>query len=971
MKDSGAPLSDEDVKQLLEVAAKELAEKYSPRTAAAELQKLAAAYLPPGASDQAVIELAAAAKVQAGLPLTEDDTQALLTAAARELSVKYTPRTAAKELEALATKYLPEGASEETIQAMSQAALAAAGEPMSEEDAQLLLSKMARDLSDKYTPRTAAVELQKLAEKYLPPGTSEEKVKELAAAARHSAGVPLSEEETQILLSKEARELAEKFTPRTAAKELEVLAHKYLPPGASEQAIKELTASARQQAGVPLSDEDTQALLAVAARELADKYTPRTAAEELQKLAVQYLPEGASEEQVKELAAAAKADSGQPLSEDEAKVLLAAKARELAEKYTPRTAAKELEALAGQVLPPGASDQTVKELVATARLEAGMPLSEDDTKVLLEVAARDLAEKYTPRTAAQELEKLAVQYLPPGTSEETVREAMIAAKHASGQSLSEEEKQVLITSAARDLAEKYTPRTAAKELTKLAASCLPPDASAEELREFMLAQKEAMGEPLTQEETKMLLAAAAKELAEKYTPRTAAKELEALAATLLPPGSDEQMLREIATAAKHEAGLPLSEEESQVLLAAAVRDLSEKYTPRTAAKELEKMAVQYAPEGASNESIQGMVLAAKQASGQPLSEEETMVLLSAAAKDLAEKYTPRTAAKELEKLAEKYLPLNTDPQILQEMAAVAKKDAGLPLTAQDQKLLLASEARELAERYTPRTAAMELEKLAEKYMPDGATEEQKQEMLLAAKAAAGQPLSDEETKVLLAAAARDLAEKYTPRTAAVELERMVAATLPPGTSEQMRKEMIAVARKEAGQPLTEDDKKMVLASAARELADKYTPRTAAVELQKLAVEYAAEGASEEEIKELMAAAKHASGQPLSQEETKALLAAQAKEIYEKHTPRTAAKELEKLAAECLPPGTSRRNSGNWLQWLARMLECHRPLKTRSSFCQLQLASWQKSIRPAQQHSSWRSWLRSTHLMVQARTRFAR
>eukprot|EP00746_Dinoflagellata_sp_MGD_P001151 gnl/MRDRNA2_/MRDRNA2_102141_c0_seq1.p1 gnl/MRDRNA2_/MRDRNA2_102141_c0~~gnl/MRDRNA2_/MRDRNA2_102141_c0_seq1.p1 ORF type:complete len:2301 (-),score=803.87 gnl/MRDRNA2_/MRDRNA2_102141_c0_seq1:42-6491(-) len=898
MKDSGAPLSDEDVKQLLEVAAKELAEKYTPRTAAAELQKLAAAYLPPGASEQAVKELAAAAKVQAGLPLSEDDTQALLTAAARELSAKYTPRTAAKELETLATKYLPEGTSADTIQAMSQAAMSAAGEPMSEEDAQLLLSKMARELSEKYTPRTAAVELQKLAEKYLPPGTSDEKIKELAAVARHSAGVPLSEEETTLLLSVAARDLAEKHSPRTAARELEALAKKY---GAnSDQAIKELTAAARQQAGLELSEEDTQALLAAAARELSEKHTPRTAARELEKLAAQYLPEGASEEKIKEMAAAAKADAGQPLSEEEAKVLLAAKAREFAEKgYTPRTAARELEALAGQVS-PGTSDQMVKQLVASARLEAGVPLSEEDTKVLLEVAARELAEKYTPHTAAQELEKLAAEYMGPGKSEEEIREATIAAKHAAGQQLSEEEQQVLIASAARDLAKQHTPRTAARELTKLAASCLGPDASAEELRDFMLAQKEAMGEPLTQEEAKMLLAAAAKELAEKgYTPRSAAKELEALAAKLL-PGTDEQMLREVAAAAKHEAGVPLSEEETKVLLVAAARELSEKYSPRTAAVELQKLAAEYAPEGASTGSIQEMIIAAKQEAGQPFSEEETMVLLQAAAKELAEKYTPRTAAKELEKLAAQYLPPGTDTQVLREMAAVAKKEAGLPLSAEDQKLVLSSAARELADRYSPRTAAQELEKLMAEYVPEGATEQEKQEMMAAAKAAAGQPLSEEEQKILLAAAARDFAEKYTPRTAARELEKLAMECLPPGTSEQWRKEKLAAARQEAGQPLSEEDKKMVLAAAAREYAAKYTPRTAAVELQKLAAEYATEGASEEEIQQLMAAAKHTAGQPLSPEETKAFLAAEARKLSEKHTPRTAARELEKLAADYLP-----------------------------------------------------------------------
>merc|ERR1719247_144957 len=158
------------------------------------------------------------------------------------------------------------------------------------------------------------------------------------------------------------------------------MAQKYLPPGASEQAIKELTAGARQQAGVPLSEEDSQALLAVAARELAEKYTPRTAAKELEKLASQYMPEGTSEEAIREKIAAAKHDAGQPLSDDEAKVLLAAKARELAEKHTPRTAARELEKVAAECLPPGTSEENLKALTASARQEAGVPLSEEDTK---------------------------------------------------------------------------------------------------------------------------------------------------------------------------------------------------------------------------------------------------------------------------------------------------------------------------------------------------------------------------------------------------------------------------------------------------------------------------------------------------------------------------------------------------------------------------------------------------------------
>ena len=68
---------------------------------------------------------------------------------------------------------------------------------------------------------------------------------------------------------------------------------------------------------------------------------------------------------------------------------------ELVAKYTPRTAAKELSVLAAQILPPGMTN----EQVAALAKEVSSAKAKDD----LAIAAKELAAKFTPRTAEREL----------------------------------------------------------------------------------------------------------------------------------------------------------------------------------------------------------------------------------------------------------------------------------------------------------------------------------------------------------------------------------------------------------------------------------------------------------------------------------------------------------------------------------------------------------------------------------------
>jgi hypothetical protein len=336
-------------------------------------------------------------------------------------------------LEKLVAEYTPDGASEDEIREMKAMAKAAAGQPLSDEETKILLTAAARDLADKYTPRTAAKELEKLATEYLPPGTSEETRRELAAAARHEAGFPISEEDTQVLLAAAARDLAEKYTPRTAAKELEKLAAQYLPADASEETKKERMAAAKHAAGQPLSEEETQVLLAAKARELTAKYSPRTAAQELEKLASEHGADpGVVSDMMAAATASAKLAAGEPLSEAEAKALLATKAKELAAQYTPRTAAKELEKLAADYLPPGTSQDSILELTAQAKYSAGVPLSQQDAQALLNVAAREMHQKYSPRTVNRKLEDLAEQYMAGADPDDVIEFAEKAMKNAKG-----------------------------------------------------------------------------------------------------------------------------------------------------------------------------------------------------------------------------------------------------------------------------------------------------------------------------------------------------------------------------------------------------------------------------------------------------------------------------------------------------------------------------------------------------------
>merc|ERR1719265_1914373 len=80
----------------------------------------------------------------------------------------------------------------------------------------------------------------------------------------------------------------------------------------------------------------------------------------------------------------------------------------------------------------------------------------------LTIAAKELAAKYTPRTAERELLALAAQYLPAGTSEDELLSLVGEAWSAMETSVAED-----LAIAAEELAMKYTPRTAERELAVL------------------------------------------------------------------------------------------------------------------------------------------------------------------------------------------------------------------------------------------------------------------------------------------------------------------------------------------------------------------------------------------------------------------------------------------------------------------------------------------------------------------------
>jgi hypothetical protein len=496
-------------------AARDIATKYTSRTAEKEMTTLTAKYLPDGSGNQEVQALLhdvmrAKAKEDEVLahdavvhsapvdPRTAEAPDALVIAA-RGLFAMYTPRTAEQELMAIATQYVPVGASEEEVLALvNQAQMVRVRED---------LAMFAKELAANLTPRAAAEELASLAAQYLPGGTSEE-INALAEAAQST--------NTKEHLARAAKELAAKYTPRTAVKELHKVAAEIVPDWASDEQVHAFASE--------VSNANAKKQLAIAAKEVAAQYTPRTAEMELLALAAQYLPADASEDELRSLAGEAWSTI---VAED-----LAIAAKELAAKYTPRTAESELAMLAAKYLPPGASEEQVQALVYAAHSNVNADVEVPDA---LAAAAGDLYSKYTPRTAERELNALAGQFLPPGASDEELHSLTVAAA-ATGSSGGGIAVPSDFAEAARELEAQCTPRTAEREIMALASQYLPPGANQADAK--ALAASASVSEASIQ-----FLQAAARELEALHTPRTAEVELKALAGKYLPPGAGDDEIQ--------------------------------------------------------------------------------------------------------------------------------------------------------------------------------------------------------------------------------------------------------------------------------------------------------------------------------------------------------------------------------------------------------------------------------------------